>query len=239
MLCIRLALEMIEQSLPDALEATRIQVANTRDITEKTILEVRRLIAALSPAVLEQLGLGAALRQLVTRFRQMYPCKVKLQLSRTHAVPKKVQIIVYRILQECCNNIGKHAQADSVNISVSVADKRLRLRVEDNGSGFDLSQAQSKRNSFGLAGMRERVTLLGGEFAMESWPASSPRVSRNGRVETGTIVRVMIPIERRFGEDCEEGSTEERGSATRPPRARSTKVKPVSKEPGRKDRKGK
>jgi signal transduction histidine kinase len=148
---------------------------------------MRRLIAALSPAVLEQLGLGAALRQLVHRFRQVHPCRVKLHLPREISLPKKTEIIVYRLVQECFNNIGKHSQANNVNISVAVADESLRLEVEDDGIGFDTAEALRSRDSFGLSGMRERVALLGGRFTLQSWP-------RTGQSRTGTRVTVTLPV---------------------------------------------
>jgi signal transduction histidine kinase len=192
MLCIRLALEMVEQALPADLEEIRNQVTGTRDITEKTIIEVRRLIAALSPSVLEQLGLGAALRQLVSRFRQVHPCQVKLHLQRLEGLPKKVEIIAYRIVQECFNNIGKHSQAKNVNVSLGVADKKLRLKVEDDGIGFDLNAAKSKRGSFGLAGMRERVTLLGGQYEIRT----SPKVDQKLPVVTRKDFRLKSESDR-------------------------------------------
>ena len=77
---IRLQMEMIEQSLPPGSEE-RERLGEARDITEKTILDIRRLISDLSPAVLEQLGLGAALRQLVKRFSTRYPCRVRLDVG--------------------------------------------------------------------------------------------------------------------------------------------------------------
>ena len=73
---------------------------------------MRRLIAALSPAVLEQLGLGAALRQLVNRFQRLHPCRVRLQLSKMGSLPQQIEIIAYRLVQECFNNIGKHSARD-------------------------------------------------------------------------------------------------------------------------------
>src|SRR5262249_26089284 len=135
LLCVRLQLEMIEQSIPEGL-AARPRLAEVREMTEHTILEIRRLIAALSPAVLEQLGLGAAVRQLGTRFRMVHPAKVKLQLTKLQNLPKKLEIIVYRLVQECFNNIAKHSMARNVNISATTADGVLRLQVEDDGIGF-------------------------------------------------------------------------------------------------------
>src|SRR5712672_3724161 len=138
LLCIRLQMELLEQSLPESELATKEKLRDARDLTERTILEMRRLIAALSPAVLEQLGLGAALRQLVNRFQRLHPCRVKLQLSKLGAQPQQIEIIAYRLVQECFNNIGKHSAARLVNISLASADGILKLMVEDNGVGFNV-----------------------------------------------------------------------------------------------------
>lgn len=186
LLCIRLQMELIEQALPDNAGETRAKLREARDLTERTILEMRRLIAALSPAVLEQLGLGAALRQLVNRFQRLHPtCRVKLQLAKMGQLPHNLEIISYRLVQECFNNIGKHSQATVVNISLVSADGVLRLVVEDNGVGFDVEAAQAKRESFGLSGMHERVALLGGRFHVES---------RQEAPKRGTKISIELPI---------------------------------------------
>ena len=187
LLCIRLQMELIEQSMPEDETEWKSKLGEARDLTERTILEMRRLIAALSPAVLEQLGLGAALRQLVNRFRRVHPCRIRLHLSRLGGLPQNTEIIVYRLVQECFNNIGKHSSATHVNISVSSADGMLKLVVEDNGVGFKVDEAFAKRDSFGLSGMRERVALLGGRFRVDSNP-------EGGKRERGTKIRVELPI---------------------------------------------
>lgn len=206
LLVVRLQLEMIEQSIEDA--GVRTRLGDVREQTERTILEIRRLIAALSPAVLEQLGLGAALRQLVSRFRRVHNAKVKLQLARLQNLPKKLEIIVYRLVQECCNNIAKHSLAAHVNISATTADGVLRLKVEDDGIGFHVEEALEKRGSFGLSGIRERVALLGGKLEIDSTPSQTgsrqnpgkteegpgERTRVEGRVSKGTRIRMELPI---------------------------------------------
>ena len=155
-------------------------------MTERTILEMRRLIAALSPAVLEQLGLGAALRQLVNRFQRLHTsCTVRLQLNKMGALPQQLETISYRLVQECFNNIGKHSAATNVNVSLVSADDVLKLIVEDNGVGFRIEEAEVKRESFGLSGMRERVALLGGQFQVES---------RTEGPKKGTKISIELPI---------------------------------------------
>ena len=184
LLCIRLQIELLEQAISPEHAEWIGKLREARDLTEHTILEMRRLIAALSPAVLEQLGLGAALRQLVNRFRRLHPIRVKLLLTRMGRLPQHTEIIVYRLVQECCNNIAKHSGASSVNISVSSADGWVRLAVEDNGVGFRVEEALARKDSFGLSGMRERVALLGGRFEIRSYPKDG---SGNG---TGTGTRI-------------------------------------------------
>ncbi len=185
LLCIRLQMELLEQELPETEMKWKAQLRETRDLTERTILEMRRLIAALSPAVLEQLGLGAALRQLINRFQRLHPCRIKLQLSKMGVLPQQIEVIAYRLVQECFNNIGKHAAAGVVNISLATADGLLKLVVEDNGIGFNVPEAMAKRESFGLSGMRERVALLGGAFQVESRTEGS---------KTGTKISIELPI---------------------------------------------
>jgi signal transduction histidine kinase len=185
LLCIRLQIELIEQAMPDDDGEWRTKLREARDLTERTILEMRRLIAALSPAVLEQLGLGAALRQLVNRFQRLHPCRVRLQLSKMGMLAQQIEIIAYRLVQECFNNIGKHSAANHVNISLASADGMLKLTVEDNGVGFNVQEALAKRESFGLSGMRERVALLGGKFQVDS---------RTEGAKKGTKISIELPI---------------------------------------------
>lgn len=191
LLCIRLQIELIEQGIPPENVEWIRKLGEARDLTERTILEMRRLIAALSPAVLEQLGLGAAMRQLVNRFRRLHPIRVKLLLGRLGRLPQHTEIIVYRLVQECCNNIAKHSAASNVNISVSSADGWVRLAVEDNGVGFRVEEALARKDSFGLSGMRERVALLGGRFEIRSYPknGSGNGISTEANLGTSTATR--------------------------------------------------
>ncbi len=207
LLCVRLQMEMLEGRLPDSLAAERDILRETRAAVESTIIETRRLISALSPAVLDQLGLGAAIRQLVQRFRQVSPAKIRVQLHNLEGLPKRTESIVYRLVQECFHNIAKHSFADTVNISVGTTDSLLRLSVIDNGIGFNVEEAFRKQDSFGLSGIRERVTLLGGSFQIES--ATAPKsdlrkqnsqqseAKRPSRRQTsGTKILVELPIPR-------------------------------------------
>ncbi len=170
LLCVRLQMEMLEQEIPESAGAWRGRLKEVRQMTEHTIVEIRRLIAALSPAILEQMGLAAALRQLIGRFRRIHSADVRLRLPRRLDVSKMVEIILYRLVQEVFNNIAKHSLASNVNLSVDSADGCLRMHIEDNGVGFQVQEAFSRRDCFGLSGLRERVALLGGTLVVKSLP---------------------------------------------------------------------
>ncbi|MCC6860343.1 MAG: sensor histidine kinase [Bryobacterales bacterium] len=180
----RLQLEVLERDLPLG-SALRVRAAEIRATAERTILEIRRILAALSPAVLQQMGLPAAVRQLAGRFQQTCPARVKLSIgARIGRLPKEIEAVAYRLVQESLNNIARHSSASAVNLSLDSADGFLELKVEDNGIGFDLEVAARKRDSFGLAGMRERVTLLGGDLLIDSGP------------RRGTRIRARLPVAR-------------------------------------------
>lgn len=227
LLCIRLQLEMLEQDMVPGDDATRAKLAEVRQMTEHTILEIRRLIAALSPAILEQMGLAAALRQLVGRFRRIHDAEVRIQTPRRLDLAKRVEIIVYRLVQEILNNIAKYSMASHVNLLVDSADGCLRLQVEDDGVGFDVDEAFSRSDCFGLSGLRERVALLGGRLSVLSrkkeavQPASAGR-DRNkwegkaGQVgidRHGTAIWVELPLVETGGATSGPGAGS--GSATR------------------------
>lgn len=214
MLCIRLQLEMAEKVLENAETPAEVAVGirkikEVREMTESTILEIRRLIAALSPAVLEQLGLAPGLRQLASRFQRAHGAQIYLRTGRLGPVPKQTESIVYRLVQECINNIGKHSHAENVNISVQSADQQLQLSVEDDGVGFCVEEAFKKRDSYGLAGLRERVALLGGVCIVESRPRLPLKVNSGAKAPkrrsldphdlwnssaSGTRIRIEIPV---------------------------------------------
>jgi signal transduction histidine kinase len=178
LLALRLELELIERELTGGV---RRRLRRARAIAERTTADLRRTIAALSPAVLERLGLAAALRQLAATFGRTHPAHPRLRISGGAAdLSPAFQELIYRVAQECLNNVAKHSRAKNVNLFLVVADKRIRLRIADDGKGFAVAEV-SKPMSFGLAGMKERASLLHATLTVKSGP---------GR---GTIVTLEWP----------------------------------------------
>jgi two-component system sensor histidine kinase UhpB len=174
LLLLRLQLEMMERDAPPE---WRQRLQQSREITERAVQDLRRTIAALSPALLERLGLESALRQLAARFGKLHPAEVEVKITRACArLPMNAQEVVYRVAQESLQNVRKHSRATKVNLCLKSADKRIRLSVRDNGTGFH-TEAAPQSLSFGLAGMRERAALLGGTLAVRSAPGKGSSVT--------------------------------------------------------------
>jgi len=92
------------------------------------------------------------------------------------AIPAPVSAAIYRIAQEALNNILKHAHASRVDVILERRDGSVVLVVEDNGIGFDSSEAQLNEIGIGLAGMRERATLIGAVLEVESTPGKGTTI---------------------------------------------------------------
>ncbi len=147
--------------------------------------EVRRLIHALRPPVLDDLGLTAALRSLATSFGPRAPTIEVEVPNALPQLPAAVEVAVYRIVQEALTNVVRHAGARQCLIRVS-CDEALHLSIKDDGTGI----LAGRTAGVGLTSIRERAEELGG------WR----RIER-GNDDLGTIVRVSLPLRGRDGTD--------------------------------------
>lgn len=147
---------------------------------DEIIEEVRRLSRDLSPRVLEDLGLVAALRRLIHEFAKRTSTKVSSQIDDINEfLSKDAEIFLYRIVQEALTNIGKHANAKCVLLSIAKVDGTVRGVIEDNGTGFDLEALGvpgSAERGMGIAIMKERIRMLGGTIDVWSRPGEGTRI---------------------------------------------------------------
>jgi signal transduction histidine kinase len=156
-----------------------------RDATRQLsgdIESLRSLIAELRPPALDQLGLAPALTSLAQRTATANGLEIhsEVQLGDEQRLASEVETTVYRIVQESLTNVVKHARAASVELRVSCDGPELEVCVADDGIGFDPDRAQG--GGFGLAGMRERVELAGGELSVLPGAVS------------GTTIRARLPL---------------------------------------------
>jgi signal transduction histidine kinase len=158
------------------------QFEQLRIETGRTLEEVHALAVQLRPAVLDDLGLEAALERLVSEWRVRYNVSADVLVHlREERLPGDLETTLYRIVQEALTNIGKHAQANSVSILVERKDRDVVAIIEDDGIGFDMNSSFDKGH-LGLLGMRERAELLSGNLILES------------KDQEGTSIFVTIPI---------------------------------------------
>ena len=150
---------------------------------EREIENLRAIITELRPAALDDLGLAPAIDALVARVSAVEGLTIESEVDLPgdgERLGQELKTTVYRLVQEALTNVAKHARAEKVRVGVGTTSGRLKVEIADDGRGFDPGAAPS---GFGLAGMRERVELSGGQLAVDSTPS-------------GTAVRAVLPLSR-------------------------------------------
>jgi signal transduction histidine kinase len=174
-----------EQTMRTALEHIQREIEN-----------LRTLITDLRPAALDELGLKIAIETLLDRHREHNELKITSELTLPDPekgegrLDRDLESAVYRLVQEALTNIAKHAEANTVRVTVNECDGALQIEVQDDGKGFD---TQATSQGFGLEGMRERVTLAGGTLSI------SPS-------EPGTLVSARLPTNASTGNQAQRAA---------------------------------
>ncbi|MEW6325979.1 MAG: sensor histidine kinase [Thermodesulfobacteriota bacterium] len=184
---IKLRIRFIKKNLRDDQKLIKQECEDTLQFIDQVIENVRRLSIDLSPTVLDDLGITAAIRWLINNLRASNN-KLNVAYKIINIDPffsQNAQINIYRIIQEVLTNIVEHAQAKNVSINVKKQGNTISFIIEDDGIGFDIKEAMTKisiERGLGLASMEERVQMLGGDFKLRS---------KEGK---GTQVKFQIPF---------------------------------------------
>ena len=192
---IKYKLEDLVHTLPEK-EPRQIQdtLGSLIPIFQETIGETRRIQNDLRPPLLDDLGILPTLAWVSRQFQKLYSrIEVEQELAVLEGeVPEPLKVAIFRITQEALNNIGKHALATLVRISLGREQDRIKLAIRDNGMGFDykrLPESASQETGMGLSSMKERAELSGGSFSFESHPGQ------------GTVITVSWPLDKKIGVD--------------------------------------
>jgi len=144
----------------------------------------------LHPAVLTELGLMAAVKRLAVEYanRLKYPVEVRVAGDGVLDICPLISTTIYRVIQEALRNVEKHAKASRVAVALSIEADGLRVRIEDNGIGFDREKTRKEVTGIGLIGIEERIRLVNGALSI------------GGCCGTGTQIDIMVPHQRKAGE---------------------------------------
>jgi two-component system sensor histidine kinase DegS len=171
---------------------------NTMSNTIKSVInDMRGIIYNLKPMTLDDLGLTITVQRYANKIMDLNNLQVKVQANEEKKeILPVIRLTLFRIIQEACNNILKHANASLINIDITYDENRIHLKIRDNGSGFIMDEVHPKlpeqSSSFGLTFMRERTSLLSGTFEIQS---------DKGK---GTMITVSVPFAK-----CEEEEDEQ------------------------------
>jgi signal transduction histidine kinase len=158
------------------------QIEKARELVELTMDEARSAISGLRPPVLDDLGLAGGLGSLARTIPQV---DVDLELADDR-LPEHIEVALYRIAQECLQNVVKHSGAQVATVRFTVCGGEARLVVADDGGGFDAAANRALGygpGGYGMLSMSERAELVGGRLSVKSRPGS------------GTTVTVTIPLD--------------------------------------------
>jgi signal transduction histidine kinase len=180
LMVIRLYLGMLDTTVKT--RSGKAKIGELLSVVDRTIEGIRRIIGRLSPLVLQELGMVAAIRKEAKDLAKTAGVQSRVAISdEVGRLDPVIETAIYRVVQESLHNVAKHAQAQNVNIQMERVGETLRLVIEDDGMGIR-AVTNPLRPSFGLAGMQERVSTLGGQMKV---------TSRKGE---GTKISVTVPV---------------------------------------------
>lgn len=163
----------------------RKQIAQTQRLARQSVEVVQQFGHKLRPPMLDDLGLIPALRAHLNGIAKQTGLRVTLKASaQVQALSGARRTALYRIAQEAISNVARHAKAGRVDVHIENGQNHIRMRITDDGTPFDVAQAQKAgtRRHLGLDGMRERAELVGGQFTVESAAGA------------GTTIAVQMPL---------------------------------------------
>ncbi len=162
-------------------EKTAQRLRDLEDLAATSLKELQRLIADLRPSHLDDLGLPAAIRWYIGRLKEHAALDIMLEMrGEEREICSEYATSIFRILQEALTNVVRHAHATQATVLLDFRSEDIHIVVSDNGVGFDKHQL-SRQNSWGLAGMQERTSLLNGQMNIRSLPGK------------GSTVEIVIP----------------------------------------------
>ncbi len=159
----------LEATLPADAEGVKRHLAELQTLTASVVDGVRRLMQDLRPSLLDDLGLIPAVGSYAKTKLERSGIKFQIDVQGVkRKLPASMETALFRIFQEAITNIAKHAQAKNARIELQFKDSSLEAQITDDGCGFNPATSRATWKTFGLLGMEERVTILGGTLRIDS-----------------------------------------------------------------------
>jgi signal transduction histidine kinase len=174
------------QSLCSDVPVAQPQILKVTQLLDQIEVQLRRLSHELAPALLNDLGLVPALRYLAEGLAQRAQLQISIDAVPEQRLPRRVETTLYHVAKEALHNVMKHAQATAVRVTFQRKAGSISCHIRDDGVGFDPASISGRRGEqgFGLIGMRERLSVVGGEMQISSADG------------LGTELVISIPVEK-------------------------------------------
>lgn len=164
----------------DAIKA-KLELSVVINVLKKTIDEIRNIIFDLRPMTFDDLGLKASLERLFVNLNENQRYFIETDIDDISCDNNLILVSIYRVIQECLNNIDKHANAEKIFFSCKKMNDKCIISIQDDGKGFDMAKSPEGKH-FGLSLMKERVRLING------------RIQITSKENKGTCIEIEIPL---------------------------------------------
>jgi PAS domain S-box-containing protein len=181
LMVLKLQVRQIANKVPDHQRQIRDQCTQVLDYINEVVENVRRLSRDLRPPVLQDLGLGIAVKLILENFGRLHELECSWEIDEIQGLlAAEQEVMIYRIFQESLTNISRHAQATRVTIAIRKSPKAIRFNIEDNGVGFDLQNLSGENlieAGLGLASIEERARMVNGSLGIWSQKGQGTRIT--------------------------------------------------------------
>lgn len=164
----------------DAVKA-KLELSVVNNVLRKTIEEIRNTIFDLRPMTFDDLGLKASLERLISNLNESQKYFIETDIDDVSCENNLVLVSIYRVVQECLNNIDKHANAEKIIFSCKNNNGKCMILIQDDGKGFDKDKSPEGKH-FGLSLMKERIDLINGKIQISS------------EEKKGTCIQIEVPL---------------------------------------------
>ena len=176
-------LELCSMYMDNDIIRAKLELATIQKNLKSVIEDIRNTIFDLRPMSFDDLGLKEAVERLLFRLKENSRIQIDYDLDDVSHENDLVLMNIFRSIQEACNNVIKHSNANSLFVSMKILENNIDIVIQDDGIGFDIHNVELKKNNhFGLSVIKERVDLLGGSLDILS------------EINKGTKITISIPI---------------------------------------------